>query len=192
MNKLIYTFTLLLLGFASVAQNRKPAPNPSKPLVPGFRDLNWGVHIDSAWIGKQKLNFIKSNISRENVYYLENDDLTVGTVNLNSIFYYFTDRGRFTKVLLVAIFPRSENFSAQRGKITQVNQVIRKLADGKNVLWVDFGHEYVTAEGLIPTSLMPDYLHLSPKGYQIWAEAIEDQLSAIVGDGKIQGAESGK
>lgn len=29
---------------------------------------------------------------------------------------------------------------------------------------------------------MPDYLHLSPAGYQIWAESIEETLAQIVGD----------
>jgi beta-glucosidase len=87
-----------------------------------------------------------------------------------------------TKVLLVAIFPRSENFSAQRGKLLQVNQVIRKLADGKDVFWMDFGHRLVTSEGLIPRTLMPDFLHLSPAGYKLWAEAIENRLSSILGD----------
>ena len=31
---------------------------------------------------------------------------------------------------------------------------------------------------------MPDYLHLSRKGYEIWAQAIEDKLSAILGDAR--------
>ena len=87
-----------------------------------------------------------------------------------------------TKILLLAIFPRGENFNNQRGKILQVNQVLQKLADDKNVIWIDFGHKFVTSEGLIPRELMPDYLHLSPKGYTIWAESIETQLSAILGD----------
>lgn len=90
-----------------------------------------------------------------------------------------------TKILLLAIFPRSENFSAQRGKLAMINQVIRRQADGKNVIWVDFGHQYLNDDGTMPRSLMPDYLHLSKKGYEIWAEAIEDQLSAIVGDKRV-------
>src|SRR5437867_11074507 len=40
-----------------------------------------------------------------------------------------------TRVLLLAIFPRNENPSPQRGKILQVNQIISKLADDKNVFW---------------------------------------------------------
>src|SRR5262245_12249583 len=38
-----------------------------------------------------------------------------------------------TKILLVAIFPRGENYNPQRGKILQVNQVLRKLANDKEV-----------------------------------------------------------
>ena len=33
---------------------------------------------------------------------------------------------------------------------------------------------------------MPDYLHLSPKGYQIWAETIEERLASIVGDERVK------
>ena len=87
-----------------------------------------------------------------------------------------------TKILLLAIFPRGENFNNQRGKILQVNQVLQKIADEKNVFWIDFGHKYVTAEGLIPRDLMPDYLHLSPKAYEIWAESIEPRLKNILGN----------
>ena len=91
-----------------------------------------------------------------------------------------------TKVLLVAIFPRGENYSAQRGKLAMINQVIRKQADEKNVFWVDFGHRYLNEDGTMPQSLMPDYLHLSKEGYEIWAEAIEKQLSTILGDQPVK------
>lgn len=87
-----------------------------------------------------------------------------------------------TKVLLVGIFPRSENPTPQRGKILMVNQIIHKLADGKNVLWVDFGHRFIDEQGRIPRDLMPDYLHLSAKGYGLWADAIEGRLAAALGE----------
>ena len=85
-----------------------------------------------------------------------------------------------TKILLVAIFPRSENPTAQRGKVLSVNQVIQNLTDDSQVLWVDFGHKFLDAQGLIPTELMPDYLHLSPKGYELWAESIEPALNGVL------------
>lgn len=95
-------------------------------------------------------------------------------------------RGRLPemKILLVAIFPRSENPSPQRGKILQVNQIIRRLADGQNVIWVDFGQKFVDDDGRIPREIMPDYLHLSEQGYQIWAESIQRPLARALGQGR--------
>ncbi|MGE3309923.1 MAG: GDSL-type esterase/lipase family protein [Limisphaerales bacterium] len=88
-----------------------------------------------------------------------------------------------TRVLLIPIFPRSENPSPQRGKVLQVNQIVQKLADGKHVVWVDFGHRFVDSDGTIPRDLMPDFLHLSPKAYGIWADSIEADLVAALGGG---------
>ena len=87
-----------------------------------------------------------------------------------------------TKILLVAIFPRGENPNPQRGKILQANQIIRKLADGQNVLWVDFGHKYVDEEGLIPREIMPDFLHLSKRGYEMWVESLRNPLRRVMGE----------
>ncbi|PYV12015.1 MAG: hypothetical protein DMG07_17965, partial [Acidobacteria bacterium] len=91
-----------------------------------------------------------------------------------------------TKILLIPIFPRSENPSAIRGKVLQVNQVLQKLADEQNIFWTDFGYRFVSADGTIPRELMPDYLHLSAKGYGIWAESIEPRLASILGDTPVR------
>lgn len=96
-----------------------------------------------------------------------------------------------TKILLLAIFPRAENFSVQRGKLAQINQVLRRVADEKNVFWIDFGHKFLNDDGTMPRELMPDYLHLSPKGYAIWAESIEEPLARILGDKPVAGAGDG-
>jgi beta-glucosidase len=87
-----------------------------------------------------------------------------------------------TKILLLGIFPRSENYSAQRGKLTQINQVLQKLDDGKNVTYLDIGHRFLEADGTLSAEVMPDYLHLSKKGYEIWAEAIEPTLAKLLGN----------
>ena len=90
-----------------------------------------------------------------------------------------------TRVLLLGIFPRGENPNPQRGKLAQINQILQKLDDGRNVSYLDIGHRFLAADGTLPKELMPDFLHLSPQGYQVWAEAIEPRLSALVGDTAI-------
>lgn len=86
------------------------------------------------------------------------------------------------KVLLLAIFPRGEDFNAQRGKILEVNQALRKLDDGRHVFFLDFGDRLIEPDGRIAKAIMPDYLHLTEKGYEIWAEAIESKLAGVLGD----------
>ena len=91
-----------------------------------------------------------------------------------------------TKVILIAIFPRGENPQSQRGKLLQVNQILQRLGDNRDVFYVDFGYKFVDAHGLISASLMPDYLHLTPPAYEIWASSIEGLLSHILGDTPVK------
>ncbi len=86
------------------------------------------------------------------------------------------------KILLLDVFPRGEKPNPQRGKILQVNQIARKLHDGKHVYYLAIGHHFISDDGTISKEIMPDFLHLTPKGYQIWASAIEDKLKELLGE----------
>ncbi len=88
-----------------------------------------------------------------------------------------------TKVLVLAIFPRGDKPNPQRDKISEVNKQVAAWdqIDGKNVIYFDFGDKFLAADGSLPADIMPDFLHLSPQGYEIWAEAIEPQVAEIVG-----------
>ncbi len=90
------------------------------------------------------------------------------------------------KILLLGIFPRGENMNPQRGKIAQVNQVIQKLDDGQHVFYLDIGHKFLEDDGTLSATIMPDYLHLTPKGYEIWAAAIEEKLASLLGDQPVK------
>jgi lysophospholipase L1-like esterase len=84
-----------------------------------------------------------------------------------------------TKLVVVGIFPRGATFSTQRGKILQVNQALAKLVDGKMIHYLDFGSQLIEADGSISKAIMPDALHLSEKGYEIWAQALEPKLKEL-------------
>lgn len=65
-----------------------------------------------------------------------------------------------TQILLLGIFPRGREVNDQRGRITQVNQVIRRMADrDDHVSWMDIGHHFLDDQGHIPSTIMPDGLH---------------------------------
>jgi lysophospholipase L1-like esterase len=60
-----------------------------------------------------------------------------------------------------------------RGSILQVNQALQAtFATDSRVSFFPIGHLFVEEDGSINPDIMPDYLHLSKQGYQIWADAI--------------------
>ncbi len=87
-----------------------------------------------------------------------------------------------TKILLLGIFPRGRTFNEQRGDILQVNQVLAKLDDDKNIFYLDFGSQLIEDDGSISKSIMPDALHPNAAGYRIWANATEPKLKQLLGE----------
>lgn len=88
-----------------------------------------------------------------------------------------------TPVLLLGVFPRGEHAAdPARERIAEINRRAAKLADGKRVTFLDIGARFVGADGSISKEIMPDFLHLSPKGYEIWGEAIEPDVKRLLGE----------
>ncbi len=86
-----------------------------------------------------------------------------------------------TKVLLLAIFPRGENAEDPlRKQNEETNALIKEFADGQRVHWRDLGPKFLNADGTLSREIMPDVLHLSEQGYQIWAEAILPDVQALL------------
>ena len=87
-----------------------------------------------------------------------------------------------TKILLLDIFPRGQRINDQRGKILQVNQVLSRLDARPYVTFLRIGHNFLSEDGSIAKDIMPDFLHLTPKGYEMWAKAIEPTLAKLLGE----------
>jgi len=45
---------------------------------------------------------------------------------------------------------------------------------------LDIGDKFLQPDGSISKDIMPDFLHLSAAGYQIWADAIETKLAELM------------
>jgi len=89
-----------------------------------------------------------------------------------------------THVLLLGVFPRSEKSDKLRAKLQQVNEQISKLDDGSHVTYLDIGKSFLNPDGTISREIMPDFLHLSAKGYRLWAEAMEPTLWRLLDEPK--------
>ncbi|CAG2111127.1 unnamed protein product [Medioppia subpectinata] len=83
-----------------------------------------------------------------------------------------------TKLILLGVFPRAEPLGA---KVKQVNTIIKKLNNDKNVFWLDMWSAYESADGHQKTELyVSDKLHLNEKGYEVWQQTMEPLLKKLL------------
>lgn len=91
------------------------------------------------------------------------------------------------KVLLLGIFPRDEKPDGYlRKQAAEVNTKIAELGKEKRVTYLDLSSIFLQPDGSISADIMPDFLHPSVKGYQLWAEAMEPTLAKLFGDKPIK------
>jgi lysophospholipase L1-like esterase len=85
------------------------------------------------------------------------------------------------KILLLGVFPRGRAADPVRTTIADINRTIAKLHDGSRVHYLDIGAAFLDAAGNIPQDVMSDGLHPSTKGYEIWANAVIEPLTKLMG-----------
>lgn len=85
------------------------------------------------------------------------------------------------KLLVLGVFPRGEKANdPMRIRTDEINALLPKLADGKEVYFKDISKTFLQPDGTLSKEIMPDYLHLSPKGYELWAAAIEPTVKELM------------
>ncbi len=85
------------------------------------------------------------------------------------------------KILLLAVFPRDEKIdSPKRVAVNEINKIIAKLGDGKQVVYMDIGNKFLDKDGTLSRNVMPDLLHLNTESYQVWADAVLPTLQQML------------
>jgi lysophospholipase L1-like esterase len=98
-----------------------------------------------------------------------------------------------SKILLLRIFPRTNVYKkpdgSERGSALKrfaanlkAGELVSRLADGKDVFFLDVNHVFLKPDGTLDPELVPDLLHPGPEGALAWARAMEPTLSALMGD----------
>jgi len=101
---------------------------------------------------------------------------------VNKIVEQIRNKSPKTKILLLAVFPRGATKDDARRKVNQgANAIFSKLDDGKHIHYLDIGDAFLQEDQTLPRNIMPDLLHLSPQGYEIWAKSIETKLASMLG-----------
>ncbi|MFM7244795.1 MAG: GDSL-type esterase/lipase family protein [Planctomycetaceae bacterium] len=86
-----------------------------------------------------------------------------------------------TKILLLSILPVGEKPNPGRKSREAINALISTFSGGP-VDYMDISTKFLEPDGTISKDVMPDYLHLAPKGYEIWSEAIQDKVKELLAE----------
>ncbi|NMA43171.1 MAG: hypothetical protein GX946_07300 [Oligosphaeraceae bacterium] len=84
----------------------------------------------------------------------------------------------YTRLLFMGIFPRGERDSFYRTIIPVTNTLVGEaLSSMKNVCFMDLRDQFEDKEGNLISGLYRTCMcHLFPKGYRVWANAIEPEI----------------
>ncbi len=82
-------------------------------------------------------------------------------------------------IILMGILPRNDGPVVPT--IDRINANLEKLADGKTVRYLNINDRLADASGKLFAGVTVDQLHLSLKGYQIWAEALKPVFTELLG-----------
>ena len=86
-----------------------------------------------------------------------------------------------SKILLLGIFPRGQKpGTPERQQIAEINRTISGLDDGEHVFFLDIGSKFLEPDETISKENMSDFLHPTHAGYKIWADAMQEKLTALL------------
>ena len=83
-------------------------------------------------------------------------------------------------IILMGIFPRNDGGPVVP-TINRINDNLAKLADGKTVRYLNINDRLADASGKLFDGMTVDHLHLSLKGYQVWADALKPIFTELLG-----------
>lgn len=90
-----------------------------------------------------------------------------------------------SRLLLLGILPRGADASDRsvanlRAKIAAVNVELARLDDGSRIRYLDLAPKLLDAQGNLPAEYVPDGVHPSAKGYELWADAMQPLLDEMM------------
>ena len=86
-------------------------------------------------------------------------------------------------VIVMGILPRNDGVAptAVIPSINRINDKIAKFADNKTIRYLNINDKLADTDGKLLEGMTKDRLHLSLKGYQIWADALKPLFTEILG-----------
>ncbi len=110
----------------------------------------------------------------------------------------FRTRFPVARTLLLGILPREAKNDPDRRDLEEVNRLIARFDDGRQVFFLDLGPKFLRADGSVnPDLINADfsrqlgnrnlYVHPKTAGYTVWADAIKEPLANLMAGRDVYG-----
>ena len=173
---------IVLMG-DSITEGWEGAPEQLQALV-GLRSAaNLGVggdrtqhvlwRLEQAPLSAIKPKVIVLMIGTNNMYDDSANDIIAG---IHAVVELLSAQCPNAEILVLDIPPRGEPKDSAREKITQINIGLTLGMWPTHARFVRVSGQFVKPDAPIDPAIMPDLLHLSQKGYAMWAAAIKPEL----------------
>ncbi len=83
-------------------------------------------------------------------------------------------------LVLTGITPRNDNMAVMP-IVNSANRQIAALADGKSIRYININEQLASTDDQLRDGMTFDGLHLTPKAYQHWANALKPILTEVLG-----------
>lgn len=186
---------LLFLG-DSITELWYLAPHVWEHYYGQYQPANFGVAGDQTqhviWrIAHGELDHVAPKvvvllIGTNNTYYHSAEEIAAGQ---REIIRRIHEKLPDTKILILAILPRGprlkdnpplRTFEERMEIINAVNTDLAQLDNGDSIRFLNINQAFLVHDSTIPDCVMPDQLHLSAAGYQIWADAMNPLLTEMM------------
>jgi lysophospholipase L1-like esterase len=105
------------------------------------------------------------------------------TKGIKAVLDTMRDKAPKATIIVIGVLPRNEGTDplAVMASINKINENIAKLADGKTIRYLNINDKLADKDGKLLDGMTVDRLHLSLKGYQVWADALKPALTELLG-----------
>lgn len=97
----------------------------------------------------------------------------------------FREKCPDSKIILLRCFPGcygGPNPTSHRRILERASDIAAQMADNEHIFYCDVNHVFLNMDGSLRHELLPDWLHPSPEGAELWARAMEPLLSTLMED----------
>jgi len=86
-------------------------------------------------------------------------------------------------IIVMGILPRNDGAkpTAVMPSINKINENLFKFADGKTIRYLNINSKLSDKDGRLFEGMSGDRLHLTLKGYQVWADALKPHFTELLG-----------